>query len=346
MKPLGTLWRAVTLRLKSMTGRLRSYLARRPHRSFLRTRRRDYVRSLSLPGYWAFTNHVRTVLWKNKRIFAWLAVVYSILTIMFVGMASQDAYTELNNTLQTTGGDIFATSWGRVSQAGLLLLGGIAGNFTVTPSAVQQVYAVILVLLVWLTSVWLLRAILAGNKPRMRDGLYNAGAPLIPTFFVSLLLVVQMLPGAIALIAYSAATASGLLSTGVEAMIFWAAAGLLMLLSLYLITSTLFALIIVTLPGMYPMKAIRTAGDLVIGRRLRILYRLLWLVGTVVVAWILVMIPIILLSSWIISVIPAIGWLPVVPLALLLMSTLTIVWVASYVYLFYRKVVDDDAAPA
>ena len=36
--------------------RTRAYLQRRPHRSFRRTYRRDYERSLALPGYWAFTN--------------------------------------------------------------------------------------------------------------------------------------------------------------------------------------------------------------------------------------------------------------------------------------------------
>jgi hypothetical protein len=151
---------------------------------------------------------------------------------------------------------------------------------------------------------------------------------------------------ALAAIGYGAASASGLLDGGVEAMIFWAVAGLLTMLSLYWATSTLFALIVVTLPGMYPMKAIRTAGDLVIGRRLRILYRLLWLIGTIVAAWLLVMVPIILFAMWFNSISPAVSWVPIVPVALLLMTTLTIIWSASYVYLFYRKVVDDDSAPA
>lgn len=342
MKLLGTFWRATKKKWHTVVGRVRAFLLRRPHRSFVRTRRRDYARTLQLPGYWSFTNEVRALLWKNKKIFLWLAAVYALLTAIFVGVASQDTYTQLSETLKTSGGDLFS-GWGKVSQAGLLLLSGISGGLTTAPSAVQQVYAVIFVLLVWLTTVWLLRAVLAGHKPRLRDGIYNAGAPLVPTFLVALLLVVQLLPVAIAAIGYSAAVSSDLLSGGVEAMIFWAAAGLLTILSLYWATSTIFALIIVTLPGMYPMKAIRTAGDLVIGRRLRILYRLLWLLGTIVVAWLIVMLPIILLATWLNSMV---AWLPIVPIALLAMSTLTIIWMAGYVYVFYRKVVDDDAAPA
>jgi hypothetical protein len=276
----------------------------------------------------------------------WLAVVYSSLTVVLVGMASQSTYTQLNSALKTSGGDLFSGNWGQIGQASLLLLGGVTGNLGAAPSASQQVYAAILALLVWLTTVWLLRAILAGRKPRLRDGIYNAGAPLVSTFLVSLLLVVQLIPVALAAIGYSAAEASGLLAGGVEAMIFWAVVALLTVLSLYWITSTIFALIVVTLPGMYPMKAIRTAGDLVIGRRLRILYRLLWLLGTVIVAWLVVIVPIILFALWFNGITPALSSVPIVPVALLLMSTVTIIWSASYVYLFYRKVVDDDTAPA
>lgn len=331
---------------RALAKRVQVFMARRPHRSFVRTRRRDYVRALKLPGYWAFTNEVRALLWRHKNLMLWLAVIYSSLTVVLVGMASQSTYTQLNDALKTSGGDLFSGNWGQIGQASLLLLGGVTGNLSAAPGATQQIYAAILALLVWLTTVWLLRAILAGRRPRLRDGIYNAGAPLVSTFLVSLLLTIQLLPVALAAIAYSAAEASGLLAGGVEAMIFWAVAALLTMLSLYWITSTIFALIVVTLPGMYPMKAIRTAGDLVIGRRLRILYRLLWLIGTIVAAWLVVIVPIILFAMWFNGIAPAVSWVPIVPIALLLMSTATIIWSASYVYLFYRKVVDDDTAPA
>jgi hypothetical protein len=148
------------------------------------------------------------------------------------------------------------------------------------------------------------------------------------------------------LIGYSAAQSTGLLAGGVEAMLFWVAASLLALLSLYWVTSTMIALVVVTLPGMYPMRAIKTAGDLVIGRRLRILLRLLWMLLGLAVFWIIVMIPIILFDTWIKSLWPAIENVPTIPIVLLAMSSISVVWVSSYVYLLYRKVVDDDAKPA
>lgn len=322
------------------------FLNRRPHRSFRRTRRRDFIRSLKLPGYFAFTNYVRKTLWNHRKTFLLLALIYAVLTALMVGIASQDSFNTLTDTLRTTSGGLFVGGWGEIGKASLLFLTAATGGLSQNLTDVQQIYAVIIILLTWLTSVWLLRNILAGHKVKIRDGLYNAGAPILSTFLVALLLIVQLLPFALALIGYSAASTSGLLTNGVEAMLFWLATGLLTVLSLYWITSTMFALVIVTLPGMYPFQAIKTAGDLVVGRRLRILLRLLWLITSVLIAWAIVMIPLILLDSWFKSIWLVISWLPTVPVVLLALSALTVIWVSSYIYLLYRKMVADDSSPA
>lgn len=323
----------------------RSFLARRPHRSFRRTYRRDYVRSLDLPGYWSLTNSVWRTLWESRRLFVWVVIVYALLSGLLVGLASQDTYTTLSTTLRDTSGEIFTGNWGEIGKAGLLFASSVTGSLTATPTEAQQIYAGLIALLIWLTTVWLLRATRAGQRPRFRDGLYNAGAPIVPTVAVSFALIIQLVPAALAVIAFGAAMSTGFLNEGVEAMIFTVVATLLIVLSTYWVTSTLIALIVVTLPGMYPMYALKTAGDLVIGRRLRILFRWLWLALLVLIVWSVVMIPIIILDTWIKSLIPTIQWLPIVPVTLLLMSSLTITFVAAYVYLFYRKVVEDDAAP-
>ncbi|MEP7205003.1 MAG: hypothetical protein ABI716_02325 [Candidatus Saccharibacteria bacterium] len=324
----------------------RQYLQRRPHRSFRRTRRRDYVRSLQLPGYWSFTLEVRRVLWQNRKLFLLLALVYAILTAVMVGTASQDTYTTLSDTLRQTGGEVFKGNLAEIGQAGLLFVTVATGGLSQTLSEGQQIYAGLIALLTWLTVVWLLRNILAGHKVKLRDGLYNASAPLLSTFVVVLVLIVQLLPLALALLGYSAASTSGLLSSGVEAMLFWVVAGMLGLLSLYFITSTFIALIIVTLPGIYPFQALKTAGDMVVGRRSRILLRLVWMAVVAMVTWLLILIPFILLDAWIKAVWPVLQAVPLIPFILLCLSSLTIVWSASYIYLLYRKVVADDAEPA
>jgi hypothetical protein len=155
-----------------------------------------------------------------------------------------------------------------------------------------------------------------------------------------------MLPLALAIIGYSAASMTGVLNGGVETMLFWVAAGLLATVSLYFMSSTFFALIIVTIPGMYPYRAIKAAGDLVVGRRMRILLRLIWMAFGVATTWLVIMVLMILFDSWIKDMLPAINWAPLIPFTLLSLSSLTIVWVSSYIYLLYRKVVDDESESA
>lgn len=319
---------------------------RTPHRSFHWTRRRDYARTLELPGYIAFTTYVWRTLWRYRDTFVWMVLVYALLTGLLVGLASQSTYAQLADLLRSTSGDIFQGNMSQLGQAGLLLVAAMSGGINPDLSDTQQLVSGLLGLVMWLTTVWLLRAYLAGSKPKLRDGLYNAGAPIVPTIIIMLILLLQLIPMAIAAIGISAAMPTGLVSEGVEAMIFWVAVILLGLLSLYWITSTLFALIVITLPGIYPLNALKTANELVVGRRLRIVLRVVWLIFVTALFWVVVMLPIILFDAWLKGVLPAIQWLPLVPMSLLIVTASSVVWVASYIYMLYRKVVDDDTAPA
>lgn len=333
-------WRDIVVRCKAL-------MARRPHRSFKQTLRRDYERSLKLPGYWAFTNYVRKTFFAYKKLFLLLALFYGALTYLLIGLVSQDSYLNLADTLRETGNELFNGAWGELGKATLLLASGITGNFNDSLTETQLVYSALIGLLTWLTAVWLLRSILSGNKPRLRDGVYNSGAPIVPLFLVFLVILVQLIPVALAAAAFSAALATNLIADGgVEAMLLWAAIAVLAGLSIYWITSTVVALVVVTLPGMYPLQAVKIAGDMVVGRRVRILLRLLWLGLTIAVSWLVIMVPILLFDTWLKGIAPATEWIPIVPISMIAMSSLTVVWTSGYTYLLYRKVVDDDAAPA
>lgn len=321
-------------------------LSRRPHRSFRLTRRRDYARSLQLPGYIAFTHEVINHLWTHRRVFGALILTYMLATAVLVGIASQAIFTELASTLEETSSNIFQGGWGEIGKAGLLLITGISGNFSPQLSEAQQLLAALLFLMAWLSSVWLIRAQMAGGTPRLREALYSSGAPIVSTVIVSLLVLVQMIPAAIGIIAYSAALTTDFFSTGVLAMVVGLVAFLLIVLSLYLITSSFFAMIVVTLPGMYPWQALRTAGDLVIGRRLRILLRLIWGALIAMLAWVIIMLPIILLASWLQASFEQFAWIPIVPISLAFVAAASTVFMSAYIYILYRKVVDDDARPA
>jgi len=261
-------------------------------------------------------------------------------------LSSQDAYNELAGLLDESKGELLRGAWGAVGGAGLLLLSGIGGSFAPQLTSVQQVYAMLAVLLTWLSTVWLLRAILSGNRPALRDALYGSGGPLVASGLVFLAIFVQLLPIALAAIVVNTAISTGFVDGGLLAMLLWLIVGLLAVLSLYWITSTIMALVIVTLPGMYPWHAIRAAGDLVIGRRLRILIRLLWLIIMIGLFWVAIVLPTILIDGWLRTLIPWFDNIPLVPIVILLVTSLTTVVSSAYLYLLYRKVVDDDADPA
>jgi hypothetical protein len=333
-------------RYQRIKQRVSDYLSRRPHRSFRPTSRHDYTRSLELPGYVSFTNYVFRTITQRWRTMGLLAGVYALGVILLVGLASQEMFQIMAQTLRDTSSDIFTGGWGEVEKAGLLFASILNGGIDSGVTEAQQIYAILLFLLLWLSTVWLLRAQLAGRTPRLRDAIYSSSSPLVPTLLLALLFMIQLLPIALAAVAYSAAVSTGFLSDGVVVMVFFFVAALLALLSLYWCTSTAIALVVVTLPGMYPWQALRTAGDLVVGRRLRILLRLLWLVVVIVLAWLLVMVPVVGLSAWLQTSVSWTAFIPIVPVALLLLSSTTIIFSASYVYLLYRKVVDDDSAPA
>lgn len=326
--------------IRRQKARYDAFMNRRPHRSFRMTRRRDYVRPLVLPGYFSFTREVTKLLWKYRKMFALLALVYVVLYAVLVGLQSQADYTSLSDTLTSTSNGLFSGGWGAIGKAGLLLASVFSTNYTTQSTDAQQIFSVLIFLMTWLTTVWLLRNILAGHRVKLRDGLYNSSAPLLSMALIALLVAVQLIPVAIAFIGYNAALNSGLLAGGVASMLFWLGAGLLAVLSLYWITSSLFAMVIVTLPGMYPYQAIKTAGDIVLGRRIKLLLRWLWMALVVVVATLVVMIPIILLDMFLKDAWPAIQSVPIVPVAFVVWLAVMTIWVSSYVYMLYRKVVD------
>ncbi len=333
--PLLSLWFVINNRRKN-------FLNRRPHRSFMLTRRRDYKRQWALSGYWSFTNQVRLLLVRRKLLFVKFTALYSLILFVIFGLMSQDNYTLLNQTLHSLGNNLFQTQIGELSVNLAVFSGIVTGVFNTQLSPLQQVYGGLLFLLSWLTLIWLLRQVMAGHdRVRLRDGMYFSGSPLVPTFLLFMVVLVQLIPLTIAITAYLTANTINVLDIPILSIAFWLIELLLVLMSAYWITSSFIALVVITLPGMYPLKALKIAGDLVAGRRLRILYRLAWLLFSLFVIWLVALTPAIIISNWI-----NLSWLPLVPLTVLLLGSASLVWSAAYIYLLYRKLVDDAASPA
>jgi len=99
---------------------------------------------------------------------------------------------------------------------------------------------------------------------------------------------------------------------------------LLALLSLYMVSSSVFALYIVTLPDMTPMRALRSARDLVANRRWSVVRKI-------------IIIPIIFLVLAAVIMIPVILFLtPIAPWMMFALFMIAIAIFHSYMYALYR----------
>lgn len=321
--------------------RIRDFLLRRPHRSFRMTRRRDYIRSLELPGFWALVRQSVGFLLQHRKTFISLVIIYALVMIIIGGVTSQDAFSQIKDLLNQSSGDLFGGGFGDIGKAGLLAVSTFAGmpaDLTID----QQIYMVIALLFTWLATVWLIREFMKSRQPRLRDGLYNSGAPFISTVILLALLALQLVPIGMVAILYAGFASVGLVSSGFGSMLFWIFASAVIALVLYWATSTIMALVVITLPGVYPWKAIRIASDVVLGRRLRVLYRLLGGLVLLMVVWVVVMIPLIIVVSALNSVWPVLDQIPIVPYVGAGLTALSTVLYASYVYIFYREVIDNE----
>lgn len=323
--------------------RLRALNHLKLHRSFRRSYREDYLRQLHVPGLLHHALDTFGYIFKNWRLFLPLLLLFTTLYIILVGLMSEETYLQFQAAVEDANAEIMNGSIGNFARSGLLLLATVTtGGLNQGMSETQQIFAVLLFLVIWLVTIYLLRHILAGHRPKLRDGLYNALAPFLSTLCIFLVILVQAIPIFIVIITYSAAVATNFLATPFYALLYFIFAALLILLSTYLISSSFLALIAVTAPGLYPSAALQNASDLAAGRRTKLIIRLFYLVFVLAVTWIIVMLPIILLDLLLKN---SFTWLEGIPFAsffLLLMTCFSFIYIAAYCYLFYRRMLEND----
>lgn len=314
----------------------------RLHTSFKRSYREDYIRTLKAPG---LLNHAMTTLgfvFKKWKLFFPLIIIVVLLNVVLVGLMSESTYVTFQSTLEETNEYIAEGQLGQVAKASLLLVSTVtSGGLKSGTTDVEQVFAILLFIIVWLVTIYLIRHIKAGNKPKLRDGLYNALSPLLSTLMVFAVVVIHLLPIFIVTFTYSSAVMTDFLSTPLYAFIYWLFAAGLILLSCYLLPGSILGLVAVSAPGMYPMAAVNTASDLIQGRRTKFIVRVIFLLFFLAVIWVVVMLPLILLDLVVKEHVAWMSGVPVVPVLLLTMTVFTFVYVSAYIYLYYRRMLDD-----
>lgn len=238
-------------------------------------------------------------LWKYKTPFIGITLVYLFLTIVLVkGFSVGSDITEVKRALQ----DVLTGTGGQLA-TGFAIFGYLLGNTSSTSSDIAGTYQSILLMLVSLALIWALRQTHAGHKVGVREAFYRGMYPLIPFLLVLMVIGLQLLPLAVAGWLFNVTVVSGLAVTGVEVVLWSILCFLLSLLSVYMVSSSVFALYVSTLPDMTPLRALRSTRELVRYKRWAVLRKVLFLPLVLLVGGAIIFLPIILfltpLTEWV-----------------------------------------------
>ncbi len=281
------------------------------------------IKGDKLPSGFSIFKKSVGVLTRHWKLFLLVVVVYALLNTLLV-----QGFTAINGAgdAKTSLDQVFTGDWGRV-MSGLTLFAYLLGVTGSAADATAGLYQLILALIISLALIWALRQVYAGNKIRMRDTFYNGMSPFVPFILVLLVIGLQLIPMAIGIALYATVVGAGISTTGLEQVMWALLAFVLSVVSLYMIMSSIFALYIVTLPGMTPMRALRSARQLVANRRWAVMRKVLFLPVALILLTALVVVPLLLMAAtagaWVFFIL-TMFFLPVTH---------------SYMYSFYRSMV-------
>lgn len=288
------------------------------HRSFRLTKKR-VVLPKSLPKVREVLRVSIKTVRDNKRIFFGLALMHALLSFVVVqGLGTTFSIVDTKAEFEEVLGK--PTDLGASFALFGYLLGASSGQVSEVAGTYQLMFFVVTVL----ATIWLTRQILAGESPQLRDGYYKGMHPFIPFCLVLIVIGLQFVPALIGNFLYATVISQGLAVTGLETALWLLLFILLVVLSLYMVISSLFALYIATLPDVRPMQALRSARQLVLHRRLGVMLRVLALPLLVTIVLAIIFIPLIIAAP-----------VAVEPL-FLLVSSMILVYSTVYLYHLYK----------
>lgn len=259
--------------------------------------------------------------WDVRRPLIGIVFVYALLNFVFVrGFSSPLNATLAKQTIEESIGE----SLEGITAVGALF-GAIVNSPTNSGSETAGLYQTILFLVVSLAVIWVYRMHAKGKKVTAKEAYYTGLYPIVPFLLVLLVLFLQLIPAYVGSIIYGIVTTNDIAVSGIEKAIFVIFYASLIMLSLYMVCSSLFALYVVTLPEMKPMQALRSSRQLVFSRRRSIFTKLLLL-------------PVIAFILLIVVLVPFIYFLPVLaPWLYAFLSLSGVVFLHAYLFTLYKE---------
>ena len=278
-----------------------------------------------LPNVWQLTVSTGKLIWGNKKLLLGITGIYGLLNLLLVhGLASSvdvgGIKQEINESAAGGSGSL---------ATGIAVLAVIAGSSSSGTNQTAGTYQLILVLMASLAIIWALRQIFGGSKVRIRDAYYRGMYPLVPFILVLLVIGLALIPLVIGSSLYTVVIGNGIAVLAIEKVLWAILFGLFAFLSFYLISSSIFALYIVALPEMTPIKALRSSSGLVKIRRWSVMRKLLWIPLAFTILAAIIMLPVIVVAA------------ALAPWVYFVLSILAILALHSYLYTLYRELLNE-----
>lgn len=276
-----------------------------------------------LPSSLSLIRQTWQILTGNKKLFFGFALINVVISVIFVqGLNSSFDIVELKRNIE----DLFGSDIDRITTS-VTLLGFLVGSAGASASEAAAAYQLFSLLVISLAVIWCVRQVLAGEKPKVRDGLYRGMYPLIPFLAVLFVIGIQLVPLLVGNLVYSTVINNELAATFLEKLLWFILFLALGLLSAYMLTSSIFALYISTLPDMAPVRALRSARELVLHRRFAVWLRILALPFVLILASLIIFIPLLIFVT------------PVAPILFSVVVSVGLVAQHIYMYLLYRSLI-------
>ena len=180
----------------------------------------------------------------------------------------------------------------------------------------------------WLITINVVRQSLGREKIGISGVFANALRTFLSVVVLVVVMAVECVPLILLLVAYAAAVETEFLVNFGYAVGFVVFALLMVAISGYLLAPTIMAAVAVSAPGLMPWTAVTLAANVMEGHRLKFWGK--FMMGAVVMAvmWVIVMVPLVLVGAAV-----------VIMLAVVALLNVTVVFAASYLYLYYKDMI-------
>lgn len=284
-------------------------------------RGREAPKHAPLPSAYAILRKSLRLSRQASHALAGITAIYGVAVVLLVrGFSASEDFVTLKSLL-----DSFMTgAFGKLQSIALqltILFGGTATSST--PNA--GIYQSILLVICSLALIWVFRQSQAKQPVSTKDAFYKGMYPLIPFIGVLCIIGIQLIPLSIGSYLYNSLIAKGIAVHGYEKGLALLIFAVLAYWSLRMVTGSLFALYVVTLPNMGPLQAVRSTKQLVTGRRLLIWRKLILLPVAIIVGTSILILPFLLFLT------PFVVWV------FFVLSTLWFALIHSYLYTLYRE---------